>query len=148
MEGGASGPRVRRDCVTSLVLLSLVPVIITITTTITMIMTNSKDINDQNEKLAPTRTIMMLLVTTIADGWTRRGWPGRKDQATLEVHTWIGTYTSRCSCTNLVIHPNHTMIYDPVYAPFCSTMYPTVHIIVVCSGIVGSHSTLIDHFIL
>ena len=66
MEQGASGPRVRRDRVTSLVLLSLVTVIIIIT--ITMIMTNSKDINDQNEKLAPTRTIMMLLVTTIADG--------------------------------------------------------------------------------
>ena len=147
MEQGASGPRVRRDRVTSLVLLSLVTVTILIIITITMIMTNSKDINDQNEKLAPTRTIMMLLVTTIADGWSRKGWPGRKDQTTLEVHTWIGTHTSRCSCTYLVIHPNHTMIYDPVYAPFCSTMYPTVHIIVVCSGIVESHSTLLYHFI-
>ena len=68
MERGASGPRVRRDRVTSLVLLSLVTVTILIIITITMIMTNSKDINDQNEKLAPTRTIMMLLVTTIADG--------------------------------------------------------------------------------
>ena len=62
-KASSSEPRVRRDRVTPLLFLS--PSVTVIVTFITII--NDQNY-DQDEKLAPTRTIMMALVTTIADG--------------------------------------------------------------------------------